>query len=57
LLLRVMEIIQHAGAEIAFPSQTTYLAAHLSDRPSLTVLDRRGRRSTDRVRDEEGVHH
>jgi MscS family membrane protein len=57
LLLRVMEIIQHAGAEIAFPSQTTYLAAHLSDRPSLRVLDRRGRRSTDRVRDEEGVHH
>jgi len=57
LLLRVIEIIEQVGAEIAFPSQTTYLAAHSSDRPSLTVLDRRGRRRTDRVRDEEGVHH
>jgi MscS family membrane protein len=32
LLLRVMEIIQHAGTEIAFPSQTMYLATHSSDK-------------------------
>jgi MscS family membrane protein len=32
LLLRIMEIIQQAGAEIAFPSQTLYLAAHSSDK-------------------------
>jgi MscS family membrane protein len=35
MLLRVMEIIQQAGAEIAFPSQTTYLTTHPSDRLSL----------------------
>jgi MscS family membrane protein len=32
LLLRIMEIIQQAGAELAFPSQTTYLAADSSDK-------------------------
>jgi MscS family membrane protein len=57
LLLRVMEIIQQAGAEIAFPSQTTYLAAHPSDKLSLKVHERGGRRSTDRIHVEETVHH
>jgi MscS family membrane protein len=57
LLLRVMEIIQQAGAEIAFPSQTTYLAAHPSDRVSLQVHDGGGRRRTDRIHIEETVHH
>jgi MscS family membrane protein len=33
LLLGIMEVVQQAGAEIAFPSQTMYLAAHSSDRP------------------------
>jgi MscS family membrane protein len=32
LLLNVMEIIQQAEAEIAFPSQTMYLAVHSSDK-------------------------
>ena len=57
LLLRVMEIIQQAGTEIAFPSQTTYLATHPSDRLSPKVDDRGGRRSTDRIHIEETVHH
>jgi hypothetical protein len=57
MLLRVMEIIQQAGAEIAFPSQTTYLATNPSDRLSLKVDDRGGRRRTDRVHIEETVHH
>jgi MscS family membrane protein len=57
LLLRVMEIIEQAGAEIALPSHTTYLAAHSSDRQALTVPDGGGRRRTDRVHVEEIVHH
>jgi MscS family membrane protein len=32
LLLRIMEIVQQTGAEIAFPSQTMYLATDSSDR-------------------------
>ena len=56
LLLRVMEIIQQAGAEIAFPSQTTYLAAHSSDKLALRVHDRGGRRRTDQIHSEETVH-
>jgi MscS family membrane protein len=57
MLLRVMEITQEAGAEIAFPSQTTYLAAHPSDRLSLKVHDGGGRRHTDRTHIEETIHH
>ena len=57
MLLRVMEIIQQAGVEIAFPSQTTYLATHPSDGLSLKVHDGGGRRRTDRIRIEETVHH
>ena len=57
MLLRVMEIIQQAGVEIAFPSQTTYLATHPSDGLSLKVHDSGGRRRTDRIHIEETVHH
>jgi MscS family membrane protein len=57
LLLRLMETIQQAGAEIAFPSQTTYLAAHPSDGLSLKVHDSGGRRRTDRIHIEDTVHH
>jgi MscS family membrane protein len=32
LLLRIMEIVQQAGAEIAFPSQTMYLATDSSEK-------------------------
>ena len=56
MLLRVMEIIQQAGVEIAFPSQTTYLATHPSDGLSLKVHDGGGRRRTDRIHIEETVH-
>lgn len=36
LLLHVMEIIEHAGTEIAFPSQTMYLSSDPMDRASQT---------------------
>jgi MscS family membrane protein len=57
LLLHVMEIIQQAGAEIAFPSQTTYLATHSSDKLALRVHDRGGRRRTDQINSAEAVPH
>ena len=55
LLLRVMEIIQQAGAEIAFPSQTTYLAAHLSDKVTGAILDFRKQRGSKKLQDERTV--
>ena len=57
LLLRVMEIIQQAGAEIAFPSQTMYLAAHSSDKIAQVIPDVGGRREAQRLQDEEHVQH
>jgi len=55
LLLRVMEIIQQAGAEIAFPSQTTYLAAHLSDKATGTIPDFRKQQGSKKLQDERSV--
>jgi MscS family membrane protein len=55
LLLRVMEIIQQAGAEIAFPSQTTYLAAHLSDKATGAIPDLRKQRGSKKLQDERTV--
>jgi len=55
LLLRVMEIIQQAGAEIAFPSQTTYLAAHLSDKATGAIPDFRKQRGSKKLQDERTV--
>ena len=52
LLLRVMEIIEHAGAEIAFPSQTMYLAKHSSDKVAQMVPELGGKRRSTRPRDE-----
>ncbi len=55
LLLRVMEIIQQAGAEIAFPSQTTYLAAHLSDKATGAIPDFAKQRRSKKLQDERTV--
>jgi MscS family membrane protein len=41
LLLNIMDIIHKAGAGIAFPSQTLYLAADASDKLSKSFRDRR----------------
>jgi len=41
LLLRVMQIVQEAGAEIALPSQTTYLASDSSEKAVLSIEARR----------------
>jgi MscS family membrane protein len=37
LLLRILEIVQQTGAELAFPSQTMYLATDSSDRDTRAV--------------------
>ena len=55
LLLRVMETIQQAGAEIAFPSQTMYLAAHSSDKAADAIPDFGKRRGSKRLREERNV--
>jgi MscS family membrane protein len=57
LLLNIIAIIEQAGAEIALPSQTTYLAADSSDRLPQEVLQVRGRRGVDRHRDESKASH
>lgn len=51
LLLRIIEIIEHTGAEIAFPSQTTYLATHSSDDVSHMIPGLAARRPPDPLRD------
>ena len=55
LLLRVMEIIQQAGAEIAFPSQTMYVAAHSSDKAADAIPDFGKRRGSKRLPEERNV--
>jgi MscS family membrane protein len=57
LLLNIIAIIEQAGAEIALPSQTTYLAADSSDRLPQEVLQVRGRRGVDRHHDESKASH
>jgi MscS family membrane protein len=49
LLLRIMEIVQQAGAEIAFPSQTMYLATDSSDRAERSTDSRLGTGTAGRV--------
>jgi MscS family membrane protein len=51
LLLRVMELIQQAGVEIAFPSQTMYLAAHSSDKLTGMTPDLGARREAERLQE------
>jgi MscS family membrane protein len=57
LLLNIIAIIEQAGAEIALPSQTTYLAADSSDRLPQGVLQLRGKRGVDRLHDESKASH
>lgn len=46
LLLNIIEIIQQAGAEIALPAQTTYLAADSPDRlPQIVTKQKQNRRT------------
>ena len=57
LLFSIIDIVQQAGAEIAFPSQTMYLAAHLSDKAAHLVPEFVGRNGSEALQDESGVHH
>jgi MscS family membrane protein len=45
LLLRIIEIVQQTGAEIAFPSQTMYLATDSSDKATRSTDSRLGRQT------------
>jgi len=56
LLLNIIGAIEQAGAEIAFPSQTMYLAAHLSDKATNAIPDFGKRRGSRRLHDERNVH-
>ena len=57
LLLNVMNILKEAGTGIAFPSQTLYLAAGVSDKSGSFVPEFGGRRGTKTHHDEQGVPH
>ena len=57
LLLSVMDIIKQAGAEIAFPSQTMYLAAHSSDKLAHLVPEFVGAGGSEAFQDERDLHH
>jgi len=57
LLLKVMDIIKQAGAEIAFPSQTMYLAAHSSDKLAHLIPEFVGTGGIQAFQDERDLHH
>lgn len=57
LLLNVIEIIHQTGAEIAFPSQTMYLAADSSGKLAPVISKLRTNREGTSLRDERNVHH
>jgi MscS family membrane protein len=57
LLLSVMDIVKQAGAEIAFPSQTMYLAAHSSDKLAHLIPEFVGARGSETLQDERDLHH
>jgi MscS family membrane protein len=57
LLLRVIEIVHQAGAEVAFPSQTTYLATDSSEHLARIAPQFDGTRRTEVLDKERGVHH
>ena len=57
LLLSVMDIIKQAGAEIAFPSQTMYLAAHSSDKLAHLIPKFVGAGGREAFQDERDLHH
>ena len=46
LLLGIIDVVQQAGAEIAFPSQTMYLATNSSDKPAQLTPAYNRRRGT-----------
>lgn len=59
LLLSIMNIVQQAGAEIAFPSQTMYLEARSTDKLAHLTPKLAGTRRNEALHDEdeEGVRH
>jgi MscS family membrane protein len=57
LLLSVMGIIREAGAEIAFPSQTMYLAAHSSGKLNRLIPEFAGADRSEDFQDERDLHH
>ncbi len=57
LLLRVIEIVHHAGAEVAFPSHTTYLSTNSTEQLARLVPQFAGTRRTEALDKERGVHH
>lgn len=57
LLLSVMDIIKQAGAEIAFPSQTMYLAAHSSDKLARLIPEFAEAGGSGAFQDERDLHH
>ncbi len=56
MLLSVMDIVQRAGAEIAFPSQTMYVAADSSDKLTHPTRARGAGRDAEALH-EHNVHH
>jgi len=57
LLLHVLNIVKESGTSIAFPSQTLYLAAGLSDKAGPFVPEVEGRRGRKTHHDEQGASH
>lgn len=57
LLLSVIEIVHQAGAEVAFPSHTTYLAADSTERLARLIPQLAAIRRTEELDKERGVHH
>jgi len=57
LLFRVIGIVHQAGAEVAFPSHTTYLATDSTEHRAHLVPQFAGTRRTEVLDKERGVHH
>ena len=57
LLLSVINIVHRAGAEVAFPSHTTYLAAESTEMLARLIPRFAATRQTDTLDEERGVHH
>ena len=57
LLFKVIEIVHQAGAEIAFPSHTTYLATDSSEQPARLIPQFAGAHRDEVLDKERGVHH
>jgi MscS family membrane protein len=57
LLLSVIDIVHRAGAEVAFPSHTTYLAAESTEMLARLIPRFSAAHQTDTLDEERGVHH